>query len=343
LVSRKATIAMVATAIVLIGVAAVFVGSRPMGVPATTTGSVTSSFSTSQSARFLRGVTFSPARFDSNGTNDFLVKAQQAGEILEWAGDWQELGGAGAPAVMAQLAAQHNLKLMIVAQFFTQSTGELLRPLNGTNEQHYKEIAVSFAEQYRPVYLGLGIEVNVLYEKNATNFQRFVSLYSDVYSAMKSVSPDTNVFTIFQLEKMNGLNGGLYGGTNDPSNAEWRLLGLFPEGDMVAFTTYPGMIYHSPSEMPADYYARISAHTNKSVGFTEVGWHTGNISGGWGSDEQKQADFVTTFFSLSGGLNKAFVVWSFLYDQNTVVPFNTMGLFYTNGTAKLSWRSWLGG
>lgn len=288
----------------------------------------------------MKGLTFSPMSYDSNGINDFFAKAKQAGSIVEWAGDWQEIGGPGAPATVAQLASQNGLKSMIVVQFFAQSTGQLLRPLNSTNEQHYVSITTSFVKQYKPDYFGVGIEVNVLYEKNVTGFDEFVSLYGQVYAAAKAASPGTAIFTIFQYEKMNGLNGGLYGGTNDPTKAEWQLLGRFPQ-DVVAFTTYPGLVYQNPSDIPPDYYTRIASHTNISVGFTEVGWHSGNISRGWGSDETEQAAFISRFFTLGGSLNKAFAVWSFLYDQNTTVPFNSMGLFYANGTAKQSWQTWL--
>lgn len=287
-----------------------------------------------------KGVTFSPATYDSTGITDFFAKAPQAGSIVEWAGDWQQLGGGGGPALVAEQASQHNLKAMIVAQFFTQSTGALLRPLDPADEQDYLNITARFVKQYKPAYLGVGIEVNVLYEKNATNFGKFVSFYPEVYDEVKSLSPQTMVFTIFQLEKMNGLNGGLYGGSNDPNKAEWKLLELFPKSDIVAFTTYPSLIYQNPSDIPSDYYSSIASHTNKSVGFTEVGWHTGYIAGGWGSNESEQAGFVATFFGLSKSLDRAFAVWSFMYDQNTVVPFNTMGLHYVNGTAKLSWETW---
>ena len=274
--------------------------------------------------------------------NDFFTRAQQAGGIVEWAGDWQEIGGSGAPATVAQLASEHNLKSMIVVQFFIQSTGQLIRPLNATNEQHYLSTTSDFVRQYRPSYFGVGIEVNLLYEKNITAFNEFVSLYSQVYSEVKSISASTVVFTVFQLEKMNGMGGGLYGGTNDQSKAEWQLLAQFPNDDIAAFTTYPSLVYHSPADIPSDYYARISLHTNRSVGFTEVGWHSGDVAGGWGSNETEQAKFVTRFFSMSSSLDRAFVVWSFLYDQNATVPFNSMGLFYDNGTAKQSWQTWLG-
>jgi hypothetical protein len=338
LVTRNVA-ASIAVAVLLVAAVIVLVGQRSGSAP-TASGTSTSSSTSPRESTFQKGLTFSPTDYGSNGIDDFFAKASQAGSIVEWAGDWEEIGGSGAPATVAQLASQHGLKSMIVVQFFTQSTGQLLRPLNSTNEQHYLAITTSFVKQYKPSYFGVGIEVNVLYEKNATSFAEFVSLYGQVYSAVKSASPSTLAFTVFQFEKMNGLNGGLYGGTNDPSRAEWQLLTLFPE-DIAAFTTYPSLVYHGTSEMPADYYARIASHTNKGVGFTEMGWHSGYVAGGWGNSEAGQADFVTRFFGLSGSLNRTFAVWSFLYDQKTAVPFDTMGFFNSNGTAKQSWQTWL--
>jgi hypothetical protein len=341
LVSGKALAGIAIGIVLLVGV----VTLAQFHPSSTTETSTSSSITTTPSVRsgFVKGLTFSPATYDQGGTNDFLLKAQQAGQVVEWAGDWEELGGGGSPAAVAQLAALHNLKAMIVVQFFSQSTGQLLRPLNTTNEEHYVSSTSAFASEYKPEYLGIGIEVNILFEKNLTAFNRFVALYSQVYDAVKSASPNTQVFTVFQLEKMNGLGGGLYGGVDDPSRAEWQLLAQFPKDDVLAFTTYPGLIYHTPSDIPSDYYSGIAAHSNRSVGFTEVGWQSGSIGGGWNSSESLQKAFVTRFFALTSGLDRAFAVWSFLYDQNAAAPFSSMGLFYTNGTAKLAWPSWLSG
>lgn len=170
---------------------------------------------------------------------------------------------------------------------------------------------------------------------------QFVSLYSQAYDQVKAASPGTRVFTIFQLEKMNRLDGGLYGGINNATQAEWQLLSLFPKDDVAAFTTYPSLVYQAPADVPADYHSSIAMHTNLSVGFTEVGWHAGHVAGGWASNESEQANFMARFFSATAPLSRSFVVWSFLYDPNAAVPFNTMGLFYANGTAKLGWQTWL--
>lgn len=260
--------------------------------------------------------------------------------MVEWAGDWQQLGGA-APAEVARLASQDGLQAVVVVQFFSQSTGQLLRPLNSTNEQDYLGMTTDFLRQFKPAYFGVGIEVNILYEKDPADFQSFVSFYGQVYDAAKAASPSTHVFTVFQLEKMNGLKGGLYGGVNDANSSEWQLLTQFPKDDLLAFTSYPGLVYHDPSEIPSDYYSAITSHSNLSVGFTELGWQSGSVGGGWESNESRQAAFVNRFFVLTGGLDRAFAVWSFLYDQSAPLPFNSMGLLYVNGTAKQAWSAWL--
>ena len=262
---------------------------------------------------------------------------------MTWAGDWDELANtqSGGPTVVASLSSKYDYIPIIQAQFFTQSTGKLLRPLNDATKQRYKDSAIAFAEKYKPEYLGFGIEVNMLYEKSPADFDVFSQFFGEVYDAVKAKSPNTKVFTVFQLEKMKGLSGGLFGGTSDSKKAEWTLLEKFSKADIVAFTTYPGLIYKNPSDIPANYYSEIDSHTSKPVAFTEIGWHSDASPVGWDSSEAEQAESVRTFFDFSKDLKKEFVVWSFMYDQKTVEPFKTMGLRRFDGSAKLSWDAWL--
>jgi hypothetical protein len=139
--------------------------------------------------------------------------------------------------------------------------------------------------------MALGVEVNLLYESSPTDFQTFVSFFNATRTAIRAASPGTAVFTIFQLEKMKGLDGGLFGGMNDTADAEWGLLSDFGSSDLAGFTTDPGLIYHSASSMPSDYYGEIARHTQKPIAFTEVGWQSGSLPG-WGNNETSQASFV---------------------------------------------------
>ena len=299
-------------------------------------------FTVKAETAFATGVSLSPKSYQPSDFSEFFVKARQAGNIVSWAGDWDDLAAADkAPEVVAELASIYNYTPLIEAQFFTQSTGQLLRPLNDTIKQNYTNKTVQFASKYKPKYLALGIEVNVLYDKSPTDFENFAGFYSEVYDAVKGVSPTTSVFTIFQLEKMKGLNGGLFGGENNSTNAQWFLIDRFPKSDIIAFTTYPSLVFKNPSEIPLDYYSEISSHTTKTIAFTESGWHTAPTPTEWEGSEEKQADFVKLFFNYTQNLNKEFAIWSFLYDQNVTVPFNSMGFFGTDGSSKLAWNTWI--
>lgn len=58
----------------------------------------------------------------------------------------------------------------------------------------------------KPLYLSVGNEVNRWYEKYGANssspngFQHFVTLYEEIYDAVKELSPETKVFCTFARE-----------------------------------------------------------------------------------------------------------------------------------------------
>jgi hypothetical protein len=116
-------------------------------------------FTAKAESTFATGVSLSPKSYQPPDFSEFFLKARQAGNIVSWAGDWYDLGAAGkAPEVVAELASTYNYTPLIQAQFFTQSTGQLLRSLNDTVKQNYMDKAVQFASKYKPEYLALGIE-----------------------------------------------------------------------------------------------------------------------------------------------------------------------------------------
>ncbi|MBU7019017.1 MAG: hypothetical protein HXS44_16020 [Theionarchaea archaeon] len=292
----------------------------------------------------MKGVSLSPRSFESEDFTRFFEIAQQAGKIISWAGDWNELTMEnGGPRVVTELASVYDYVPLVIVQFFTQSTGKLIRPLSAENREKYTMSALSFVKTYHPQYFALGIEVNVLYEKSPQDFEDFVTFYSEVYDAIKKESPITKVFTIFQLERMKGLHGGLFGGENDPDNEQWTLLDKFPKVDIAAFTTYPGLIYKNPSDIPADYYTEISLYTRKPVAFTEIGWHSTAAIPGWESSEYEQREFVEIFFTLTKNMNIELMIWSFLYDQGISEPFWSMGFYDKDGNAKPAWDAWIKG
>ncbi len=287
-----------------------------------------------------KGVALTPRSFQGEDFSEFLELQGEIGEVVSWAGDWAELGEEdGTPAVLVGLADANHYIPVVEAQIFDASTGALLRPLNDANKARYVEWAGDFCAEYEPPYLALGIEINILHEKSQTDYETFVDLFAETYDSVKAVSPDTEVFTIFQYERLKGLKGGLFGGEN--GSGEWELLDDFPDADLAGFTTYPCLVYRDPAEIPSDYYSIIDESTDKRIAFTEVGWHASAEPAGWVSDGGEQARFVRRFFDIAVHDNTEMAVWAFMFDHpGAPVPFDSMGLRTQAGEARQSWGAW---
>ncbi|MCP3682393.1 MAG: hypothetical protein GY861_06845 [bacterium] len=283
----------------------------------------------------LKGVSLSPRSFEGTDFTDFFEEAKQTGNTVMWAGDWMELGKEeSAPKTVTGLADVYDYVPLIEGTF--HDNGNLLRPLNDATKKLYKDSAVAFAEKNKPAYLALGIEVNNVYIENPEDFEKFVLLYNEIYDAVKVVSPETKVFTVFQLERMKGLK--LW--DIEETEAHWELIDRF-KTDLIVFTTYPGIFYMDPSDIPNDHYTEITKHTTKPIGFTEIGWHSEASPQGWESSDAEQAEFIEKFFTLTKDLNVKITIWSFMYDLDGMEPFRSMGLRRSDGSAKPAWDAWL--
>jgi len=293
----------------------------------------------------LWGVGFTPRSAQPNDIIAFFKTARGAGNAMVWAGDWKELEYArGFPTLLVEQCYVNNLTVVIEVTAFNQSGGKLLRNLDEKTLQKYVDGAADFVSKYRPHYLGLGVDVDALYTRSPADFDKFVKLFERTYDAVKAVSTGTRIFTVFQLEKMNGLNGGRYGGANDASKNLWFLLDKFPRADLVAFNTYPSMIYKTPLDIPADYFTAIKAHTAKPLAISGTGWPSAAGADGGEGSEAQQAEYVQAFLWRTRDLNFEFTAWNYLYDPTALgEPFNSMGLLRGDGTPRWAWYGWSAG
>lgn len=257
----------------------------------------------------------SPKSFSQNDFTAFFDKADESGDAIT---GWAEIEGfgneQGVPFVVAGLAKQYNYEPIILVG------------LKNAKDASDKELLLSFLKKNKINYLGLGVEVN-----RYSDYDSYAAVYNEIYDSVKEASPKTQVFPIFQYEQMKGLQGGLFGKENNPNNAEWVLIDKL-KLDMIGFTTYPGLIYKNPGEIPSDYYLEIKNHVNKPVVFTEIGWFRSfDKVSEWESSEKEQADFIVKYFDLTKDLDVKLNIWSFLYDPDGEglefkETFNTMGL-----------------
>lgn len=204
-------------------------------------------------------------------------------------------------------------------------------------KEDFKITALTIAKELKPKYLGLGVEVNLLYEKNPNDFEEYLKTYQELYTQIKEISPKTKVFPIFQLEYTKG-KGYLSG---QKRSEEWFLLDKFEEQmDLAVFTTYPMLDYENPTEIPADYYSEITKHTKKKIAFTELAWPSGSINGR-SSSEEEQAEFLNRFLDLTKNLDKEFVIWTLPHDTNSHDLFGTIGLKKNDGSKKQVYDVWI--
>jgi len=291
----------------------------------------------------FRGFSLSPVDYEGDSLVEFLETASRNADAIARVSDileWEEGEGSGL-AVVDSLAGQYGYLPLSVAGIFDVDDGELLRPLDAETFERYVAAARSYAAAHQPPYLGLGVEVDTQWRAHPDEFDRFVDLFAAVAAAVGEVSPDTEMLTVFQLERLSGMNGGLFGGVNDPTQAQWELIDRFPDADIIGFTTYPGLVFPNPSLIPDDYYSQLAAHTGgRPIAFTEMGWQSDGDYGEYSGSQEKQAAFVERFSALTNGTDMAFAIWSFLYDQQAVGPFGSMGLVDRARQPKLGWWAW---
>ncbi|VVB79843.1 Uncharacterised protein [uncultured archaeon] len=253
------------------------------------------------SGDLTKGVSLSPISFSGNDFTNFFTKAKEVGGLISWAGNWEELKNKNsAPYVLSSLSEQYKFKPVIITS------------IPDSYSEDYKSTIVNFVKENKPEYLAVGNEINNNYKES------YPMTFSKIYEEIKKVSPETKVFTIFQLEKMK-------------QSDNWDILDDFPQANLIAFTTYPEIIYQETSQIPDNYYSEIQTHTGKKIAFTEVGWSR---------KENQQVEFIQKFSEKVSPTNPEFRIWPFLYDQNIQAPFNIMGLLEKNQETSPAFEAW---
>ena len=182
---------------------------------------------------------------------------------------------------------------------------------------------VAFIANTKPDYIVLTTEVNLMYRFNRPEFENFKTLYTQAYSLVKSISPNTKVGVTF-LYKL--WVGNYYIDHIDMP----RLLQPY---DFIGFTSYPADMvqdgsFASIADIPASWHGLArQAYPTETLIFPEVGWP----SKGRGTPEE-QAEFVRNLPRLMSTTHPELVTWALLYD----VAFFTRDLLSPDAVAFLT-------
>jgi len=200
----------------------------------------------------------------------------------------------------------------------------------------YKTAILDAVRAARPLYLSVGNEVNRWYEKygaaadDPNGFQNFVTLYEEIYDAVKALSNKTQVFCVFAREIV-----------SEYREADLSVLSMFNASklDLLAFTSYAYAVQsvNRPADLPDDYYSRaLSYMPGKRMAFTELGWPSLDAFGG----QQGQADFLAAVagrLTEGQGVDLHMLAWAWLHDLDAN---DEIGLVEHDGTAKLAYSVW---
>ncbi len=200
----------------------------------------------------------------------------------------------------------------------------------------YKSSVLNVVKTAQPAYISLGNEVNRWYEAygaedgNPNGFQHFISLYNDIYDAVKEISTKITVFCVFSREIV-----------EENREANLDVLTLFEKEklDILVFTTYPIAVQgiNQINDIPSDYYLKASNYLpGKPFGFSEIGWPTYEQAGG----EQGQYDFLinlSTTLTINQGINLHLFMYCWLHD---VAEGDTTGLISRDGHERLGYDAW---
>ena len=251
-----------------------------------------------------------------------------------------------------ELAKRYHLKLFLAVDPTEQvDRGRLagLPPdLRGSNfsDKVVRDAFVAYARylalNYKPVYLALGVEVDMIHARlGDAAFRNFQSLYFEAYDAVKEASAQTQVFPTFQYENLLGLLTAV-----GPTLPSLGLLNRFaPKLDRVAVSSYPGFVYGTVSAMPGEYYKGLT-HNGAPFLIAATGWSSAPRPGDTGNEgEGEQAAFAARLLGDVESLGAEAVVWFLGRDPVTqpgegFAPLAQMGLYRATGEPKGALGLW---
>ena len=223
----------------------------------------------------------------------------------------------------------------------------------------FNHFALWIAAEFQPRYLGLASEINTYADAHPDDFANYLSLYHEVYAAVKDESPETMVFVTFQWEDLNNLFPTSAEGRS-PYQMNWDQVEAFePQLDLWVISSYPFVAFQSGAEIPDDYYTPLLSRTEGPLAVAEGGY-TSRPVGPFPGTDQDQVDYLSAIHSQIGGRLR---FWVYLLlndfnpesyaeamrqnglddeDINTLGMFNAVGLRESDGSPKPALQVWDG-
>jgi hypothetical protein len=235
-------------------------------------------------------------------------------------------------------------------------------PWNGYsfNSPEVKDAFLSYArrmrDDFKPDYLQIGVEVNLLIRNNPGAWSQYVELHQHVYQGLKNDDPALPVGVSFFCVPF-------FPEYSTPDNLDAQKKGLAdiePSSDFIAFSVHPFMSGLLAETFPDDYLDRLYALTTKPIAVSESSypaqvWSTkGSPPLTFNGSQEKQAAFTTRLLEDSHEHGALFVIWFAIRDYDALwngalgqselaLVWRDTGLYDEDGGERMAlpvWRSW---
>lgn len=221
----------------------------------------------------------------------------------------------------------------------------------------YTNYTLWIMRMFHPGYLGLASEINTYMDAHPGDAPSFISLYNEIYKAVKAESPGTQIFVTFQWEDLNNLIPSA-GEGRQPYHTNWDEVEAFePNLDLWVISSYPFIVFKSGADIPSDYYTPLLSQTSKPLAVAEGGYTSKPVGSLPGSPE----DQVAYLNAIHGQIGPRLAFWVYLLlndfnlgsyslfmlgngqnplDVATLGMFASVGLRNFDGTPKPAMEVW---
>ncbi|WP_437547252.1 hypothetical protein WME97_44840 [Sorangium sp. So ce367] len=209
---------------------------------------------------------------------------------------------------------------------------------------------------YKPDYLGIGIEVNLLKKQNPSAWPAYLTLHKKTYEALKQKHPTLPVFASVTAVDL------LKGWTDADHEAQMQALAeLLPYTDHLALSFYPYMSAYLANPVPAGTFDQLAALApGKPMLIAETGFPAQSTelpSSGltFEGTEAKQDAWLSLVLAEADKRKMPMVVnfvardydalWTAAGGGDLLAVWRDTGLYAEDGSARkalASWKDWLG-
>lgn len=171
-------------------------------------------------------------------------------------------------------------------------------------QEAYRRYVVAFARRFKPEYIGLAAETNLLRKMAQPALYAAVKrVAADTAAELRSAGSPAQLIASVQVETAWGRlpPGGEYAGIEQD-------FADFPFVDVLGLSSYPYLAsFAKPQDIPDDYYSRLLAGRSMATMIVEGGWISTSV-GPVHSSPELQARYLMRLAQLADGVHARGVI-----------------------------------